>query len=136
MSLLDPSDQTPVVRARLLAARSDVVAARATVTTCRTVAWVGDFNNVARSLSLGAAMCGMRLRIASPAGYGPSEADIDRLVAAGLDGPPVVVERPAEAARGVAYDDPAIGIEWPLPDAILSPADRSRPRLADAETFA
>ena len=42
----------------------------------------------------------------------------------------------AEAARGVAYDDPAIGIEWPLPDAILSPADRSRPRLADAETFA
>jgi ornithine carbamoyltransferase len=66
----------------------------------RTVAWIGDFNNVARSLSLGAAMCGMRLRVASPAGYGPSEADVDRLVAAGLDGPPVVVERPAEAARG------------------------------------
>jgi dTDP-4-dehydrorhamnose 3,5-epimerase len=42
----------------------------------------------------------------------------------------------AEAARGVAYDDTAIGIEWPLPDPILSPADRSRPRLANAETFA
>jgi dTDP-4-dehydrorhamnose 3,5-epimerase len=42
----------------------------------------------------------------------------------------------AEAARGVAYDDPAIDIAWPLSDAILSPADRSRPRLADAETFA
>lgn len=42
----------------------------------------------------------------------------------------------AEAARGVAYDDPAIGIRWPLHDPILSPADRSRPCLSDAETFA
>ena len=45
----------------------------------RTIAWIGDFNNVARSLALGAALSGMRLRIASPAGYGPSEADVDRL---------------------------------------------------------
>lgn len=66
----------------------------------RTVAWIGDFNNVARSLSLGAARTGMRLRIASPSGYGPSEADVDRLVAAGLDGPPVVTDRPTEAVRG------------------------------------
>jgi len=66
----------------------------------RTVAWVGDFNNVARSLSLGLARCGMGLRIASPAGYGPSEADIDRMVAAGLDGPPSVTDRPVEAVRG------------------------------------
>jgi len=66
----------------------------------RTVAWIGDFNNVARSLSLGIAGSGMRLRIASPSGYGPSEADLDRLVAAGLDGPPVVTDRPAEAVRG------------------------------------
>lgn len=66
----------------------------------RTIAWIGDFNNVARSLALGAARTGMRLRIASPTGYGPSEADIDRLVAAGLEGSPVVTERPAEAVRG------------------------------------
>jgi len=66
----------------------------------RTIAWIGDFNNVARSLALGAAFTGMRLRIASPAGYGPSEADVDRLVAAGLEGPPVVTDRPAEAVRG------------------------------------
>jgi ornithine carbamoyltransferase len=39
----------------------------------------------------------MRLRIASPRGYGPSEADLDRLVAAGLDGPPVLTDRPVEA---------------------------------------
>ncbi len=66
----------------------------------RTIAWVGDFNNVARSLALGAALSGMRLRIASPAGYGPTEADVDRLVAAGLDGPPVVTDRPIEAVKG------------------------------------
>lgn len=65
----------------------------------RTIAWIGDFNNVARSLALGAAMSGMRLRVASPPGYGPSEADIDRLLVAGLDGEPVVTDRPAEAAK-------------------------------------
>jgi ornithine carbamoyltransferase len=66
----------------------------------RTIAWIGDFNNVARSLALGAAMSGMRLRIASPSGYGPGEADVDRLLAAGLDGPPTITDRPLEAATG------------------------------------
>jgi ornithine carbamoyltransferase len=66
----------------------------------RTVAWIGDFNNVARSLSIGIARCGMRLRVASPPGYGPTEVDVDRMVAAGHDGTPAIVERPAEAARG------------------------------------
>ena len=66
----------------------------------RTVAWIGDFNNVARSLALGAALSGMRLRIASPSGYGPSDADIDRLLEAGLGGRPVVTDRPLEAAEG------------------------------------
>ena len=66
----------------------------------RTVAWIGDFNNVARSLSLGIARCGMRLRVASPSGYGPTEADVDRMLAAGLDGPPATTDRPAEAVRG------------------------------------
>ena len=66
----------------------------------RVVAWIGDFNNVARSLSLGIARCGMRLRIASPSGYGPTEADIDRMVAAGLNGPPPITDRPSEAVRG------------------------------------
>jgi ornithine carbamoyltransferase len=65
----------------------------------RTLAWIGDFNNVARSLALGAAMSGMRLRVASPPGYGPSEADVDRLLAAGLDGPPFVTAQPLEAAK-------------------------------------
>lgn len=66
----------------------------------RTLAWIGDFNNVARSLALGAARCGMRVRIASPTGFGPTEADLDRLVAAGLDGQPDVTNRPTDAVKG------------------------------------
>lgn len=66
----------------------------------RTVCWIGDYNNVARSLSLGAARTGMHLRIASPPGYGPDDADVERLLAAGLSEHPFVTARPAEAAEG------------------------------------
>ncbi|HLT16999.1 MAG TPA: ornithine carbamoyltransferase [Acidimicrobiales bacterium] len=66
----------------------------------RTVCWVGDYNNVARSLCLGAAAAGMRLRIASPDGYGPTDEDLDRLAANGLAEAPVVTTRPHEAAEG------------------------------------
>jgi ornithine carbamoyltransferase len=47
-----------------------------------TVAWVGDFSNVARSLGLAAAACGMQVRFACPPGYAPSDVDLDRLRAA------------------------------------------------------
>lgn len=66
----------------------------------RTVCWIGDYSNVARSLGLAAARTGMALRIASPPGYGPTAADLDRLAAAGLAEPPLVVSRPGEAAEG------------------------------------
>jgi len=66
----------------------------------RTVCWVGDYNNVARSLSLAAARTGMALRIASPPGYGPDDADVERLLAAGLSTAPFVTARPVEAANG------------------------------------
>ena len=66
----------------------------------RTVCWIGDYNNVARSLSLAAARTGMLLRIASPSGYGPTDLDVERLVAAGLASPPFVTDRPHEAAAG------------------------------------
>jgi ornithine carbamoyltransferase len=65
----------------------------------RTVAWIGDYNNVARSLAIAAAMTGMGVRIAAPPGFGPADADIDRIVAAGGDAP-FVTTRPDEAAKG------------------------------------
>jgi ornithine carbamoyltransferase len=64
----------------------------------RTVAYVGDFNNVARSLALGAARTGMAVRLATPAGYGPSPADVDRIRAAGAE--PLVTTHPDEAVDG------------------------------------
>jgi ornithine carbamoyltransferase len=45
----------------------------------RTVAWVGDYNNVARSLGEAAALLGMHIRYGSPVGYGPDEAELERL---------------------------------------------------------
>jgi ornithine carbamoyltransferase len=63
-----------------------------------TLAWVGDFNNVARSLALGATMTGMKVRLACPPGYGPGDDDLDRLRA--LGGDPVVTARPDEAVAG------------------------------------
>lgn len=35
-----------------------------------------------------------------------------------------------ESARGVRWDDPAVGIEWPLPNPILSARDASFPLLS------
>ena len=35
-----------------------------------TVAWVGDFNNVARSLAIGGTMLGMKVQLACPPGFG------------------------------------------------------------------
>lgn len=48
-----------------------------------TIAYVGDFNNVARSLALAATLVGATVRVAAPAGYGPSGADHERVRAAG-----------------------------------------------------
>jgi len=39
----------------------------------------------------------------------------------------------ADAERGIAWNDPAIGIPWPIDDPTLSDRDRLNPMLADAE---
>ena len=38
-----------------------------------------------------------------------------------------------ESERAVAWDDPEIGIEWPISDPILSERDRAAPRLAELD---
>jgi ornithine carbamoyltransferase len=62
------------------------------------VAYVGDFNNVSRSLALAGALSGLGIRLACPPGYGPTDEDLDRLRLLGLD--PLVTTRPAEAVEG------------------------------------
>ena len=64
----------------------------------RTVAYIGDANNVWRSLALAAAMSGIVLRTASPEGYGPDADDLARV--ARLGGEVEVTSDPMEAATG------------------------------------
>ena len=64
----------------------------------RTVAYIGDANNVWRSLALATAMTGVRLRTASPEGYGPDADDLARV--ARLGGDVEVTLDPADAAAG------------------------------------
>jgi dTDP-4-dehydrorhamnose 3,5-epimerase len=42
----------------------------------------------------------------------------------------------AEHARCIRWDDPALGIDWPIDAPLLSEKDRNGKPLADAETFA
>lgn len=94
-------------RAHPLQALADLLTVRDEFETTagRTMAYVGDGNNVARSLGLAAVMAGMQFRIASPAGYTLPDEDVDRIRAAG--GEPVLLSRPEEAAEGadVVYTD-------------------------------
>lgn len=71
----------------------------------RTVAYIGDANNVTRSLALAVGFLGGRTRIASPAGYGFSPENADRLTVAGVD--VEIFDRPEEAIEGadVVYTD-------------------------------
>jgi len=69
------------------------------------VAYIGDANNVWRSLALAASMAGIPTRIASPDGYGPSTEDVAEVRSFGGD--LLVTGDPAEAASGagVLYTD-------------------------------
>jgi len=48
-----------------------------------TVAWIGDYNNVARSLSEIVLISGGRMQLGCPVGYGASDAELQRLRALG-----------------------------------------------------
>jgi ornithine carbamoyltransferase len=58
-----------------------------------TVAYIGDWNNVARSLGLALGLAGAAIRYGCPPGYGPSAEELDRLGA-------TLFERPEDAAKG------------------------------------
>lgn len=69
------------------------------------VAYIGDANNVARSLAIGCGMAGASFVIAAPPGYEFSEGDVDRIRTTGLE--PETTDDPLEAASGadVIYTD-------------------------------
>ena len=74
-----------------------------------TLAYIGDGNNVARSLSLGATMMGMNIRIASPEKYSLDDASIKtaKTYAAESRASVLCTSDPVEAVRGadVVYTD-------------------------------
>jgi dTDP-4-dehydrorhamnose 3,5-epimerase len=63
-----------------------------------------------------------------PAGFGhgfcvlSEEADVDYRLSAYYD---------PELETGIAWDDPEVGIEWPIDDPILSERDKRAPRLSE-----
>jgi len=71
----------------------------------RTVAYIGDSNNVSRSLAIACARTGMAFRYGCPSGYGPGDVELD--LVRGLGGTVDVFTKPAEAADGadVIYTD-------------------------------
>jgi ornithine carbamoyltransferase len=73
--------------------------------TGRSVAYVGDANNVARSLALAGGMLGMDVRMACPPAFSFTDVDLDRLRAAGVE--PMLTTRPDEAVEkaDVVYTD-------------------------------
>ncbi len=74
-----------------------------------TIAYVGDGNNVAHSLLLGGAKCGMHVRVATPLGFEPIPQVVQRAerIAGGTGGSVAVLHDTAEAAKGadVLYTD-------------------------------
>lgn len=65
----------------------------------RTVAYVGDYANVARSLAEISLLLGMKVRFACPRGFDADDAELERLALIG-DGDVAQTTRPHEAAGG------------------------------------
>jgi ornithine carbamoyltransferase len=65
------------------------------------VAYVGDYNNVARSLSLAVSALGGEMKLGCPSEYGPDSAEVEAI------GSPMVTQAPEEAVKGadVVYTD-------------------------------
>ncbi len=96
----------------------------------RKIAYVGDGNNMAHSLMLGAAKVGMHIAVACPEGYEPDEGYLEmaRKDAAAVGTTVEVVHSPREAAEGAAcvYTD-----VW----ASMGQEEEQAKRLKDFEGF-
>ena len=92
----------------------------------RVITYVGDGNNVFRSLALAAGMLGMEVRFTGPPGYRLGDIDRDRLAAAGIDFEEF--DRPEEAVAGAdaVYSDVWVS---------MGKEDEREQRLADFEGF-
>jgi len=90
------------------------------------VAYVGDANNVARSLAIGCGLMGAKFRIANPEGYGFSDQDIARIRNSGTE--LLLTDSPEEAAAdaNVIYTD-----VW----ASMGQEEEKDERLRDFEGF-
>jgi len=67
----------------------------------RAVAWIGDYNNVARSLAEASALLGMDVRLGCPPDYAASAEELERLASLGAAG----VEQHADPAAAVKGAD-------------------------------
>jgi ornithine carbamoyltransferase len=65
----------------------------------RKIAWIGDYNNVARSLAEISVMLGADVSFACPLGFAPDDAELERLALTG-SGTVSLHHRPADAATG------------------------------------
>jgi ornithine carbamoyltransferase len=94
----------------------------------RTIAYIGDGNNVATSLAHACAMQGMTVHVASPAGYElPTRVreQVARVAASG--GSLKLFSNPREAVRGASPSTPTSGRRW---------ARRTRPPSGSARSRA
>ena len=66
------------------------------------IAYIGEGNNVARSLAFASVLAGIELRCASPEGYALTEEDLERASSAEGSGKVVALSDPYEAVRDVA----------------------------------
>ena len=73
-----------------------------------TLAWIGDYSNVARSLGLAAGAVGMGIRFGCPDGYGPPPEDLGRFADAGA----VEVSATADADEAVAGVQVVVTDAW------------------------
>ena len=106
------ADAMPIVnllsdRAHPLQALADLLTIEQEIGLSRVgkVAYVGDANNVWRSLAIGCSMLGIETSVASPAGHEPTDLDLDRVLTSG--GSVQVTDNPREAVEGadVVYTD-------------------------------